>query len=245
MPEPPATVSLTAAEARAVDRFCADELGLPTLLLMENAAINLASVVLDLLAEAVELDEDRFHVGVLCGGGSNGGDGWAAARHLAGFGIDVTVFAERPLDRLSGDAAVNANAAIRCGLRVVSCSDAEAAAALAGDLSRQHVLVDALLGTGLSGPPRPGVAGVIRAVNALDPRPPVVAADLPSGLDADTGQPADPTLHADITATFVAPKAGFANPVAATPLGRVLVCGIGVPDPTLATVLHQPTSSPP
>lgn len=241
MPEPPAIESLTAAQARAVDRFCEVELGLPTLVLMENAALNLAGVVLDLLAEAVELDEDRFRVGILCGGGNNGGDGWALARHLAGFGIAVTVFAQRPAEALRGDAAVNARVALACGLRVVALEDAAALAARASEVSRQHVLVDCLLGTGLSGPPRPAVAALLRALNALVDRPPVLAADLPSGLDADTGVPADPTLRADVTATFVAPKAGFARPEAAAVLGRVVVCSIGVPEAVLARALPLAT----
>ena len=236
---------LTAEQARAVDRYAAETLGLPTLLLMENAAVNLASVVLDLLADAVELDEDRFRVGVLCGGGSNGGDGWALCRHLLGFGVDATAFAARDPTGLSGDAGVNARAALACGVEAVRCDDAASAGAASGRLARQHVLVDALLGTGVRGAPRPGVAGVIRAVNRLGGSrasgasggPVVLAVDLPSGLDADTGVPADPTVRAGVTATFVAPKAGFSHPAAAAVLGRVVVCGIGVPDDVLARAL--------
>ena len=231
--------SLSTDQARRIDRFAAEQLGLPTLLLMENAAINLAGVALDLLADAAELDEDRFRVGILCGGGNNGGDGWALARQLLGLGVAPTVFALRPIKDLTGDAAVNAAAAAACGVPVRACADGEAAASHAAELSRQHLLVDALLGTGVSGPPREAAAGVIRVVHALSPRPPVLAADVPSGLNADTGEPADPTLRADVTATFVAPKRGYANPAAADALGRVVVCGIGVPDAALARALQR------
>ncbi|BAM03909.1 NAD(P)H-hydrate epimerase [Phycisphaera mikurensis] len=229
--------SLTVAEAQAIDAHAAETLGLPTLLLMENAAVNAAAVVLDLLAEAVELDEDRFRVGILAGGGSNGGDGWAMARHLLGSGVAATVFAVRPVEGLRGDAAVNAQAAVACGVPVTPCNDGEAAGALHGVLARQHVLVDAVLGTGLSGPPRAAAAGVIRVLNELSPRPPVLAIDVPSGLDADSGEPAEPTVRADLTVTFVAPKRGFAAAGAPGFTGRVVTAGIGVPDAALAAAL--------
>ena len=231
---------LTAEEARTLDRFAAEELGLPTLLLMENAAVNLAGVVLDLLEDAVELDADRFRVGVLCGGGNNGGDGWALCRHLLGFGVEATAFAARDPTGLTGDTGINARAALACGVEAVRCADQGSAEAAAEQLRRQHVLVDALLGTGTRGAPRAGVAGVIRVLNGLSASggPPVLSMDLPSGLDADSGEPAEPTVQAGVTATFVAPKAGFSHPAAAAFLGRVVVCGIGVPDGVLARALR-------
>ncbi len=232
---------ITADEARAVDRYAIETLGLPGLVLMENAAINTASVVLDLLGDTAELDRDAFRVGVLCGGGNNGGDGYAIARHLLGFGIDVELFAAKPVDQLAGDALVNARACVRLGVRPDACRDAAEASRCAERWSAYHLLVDALLGTGFKGEVRHDLAGVIQTLNRIasgsNPGPQVLAVDLPSGLDADTGQPAESTVRADTTVTFVAPKAGFNGPAAAAVLGRVVVADIGLPDAAVRAAL--------
>src|SRR5262249_34577808 len=94
-------------------------------------------------------------------------------------------------------------------------------------LAASPLIVDALLGTGFSGTPRPPLDRIIRAINGANAT--VVAVDLPSGLDCDSGEPANPTIRASVTITFVAPKRGFANPQAAEWLGRPAVVDIGVP----------------
>lgn len=232
---------LTAAQSRAVDRYAVEVLGLPGLVLMENAAINTASVVLDVLEDAGELDEDAFRVSVLCGGGNNGGDGYAIARQLAGFGMAVTLFAARPVDELHGDALVNARACECLGFEIVPCRDEAEAKRCVARWSASHVIVDALLGTGFSGALRGGLAGVIGVLNEVKThqaeRVRVVSVDVPSGMDADTGECAEPTVLADVTVTFVAPKAGFGLASALGCLGRVVVADIGLPDSAVRAAL--------
>lgn len=218
-------------------------LGLPGLVLMENASINTASVVQDVLEDAVELDEDAFRVSVLCGGGNNGGDGYAIARQLMGFGVAVTVFAARPVEELRGDVLVNAQACERLGFEVVPCADETQANACRAAWSGSHVVVDALLGTGFSGALREGLAGVIGVLNNVKSQRAehvqVVAVDLPSGMNADTGELAEPTVKADVTVTFVAEKAGFSKKSASSHLGTVVVADIGLPDCAVRAALEK------
>ncbi|MEM1097554.1 MAG: NAD(P)H-hydrate epimerase [Planctomycetota bacterium] len=238
-----AEIVLTAEQARAIDRYAIDVLGLPGIVLMENAAINVASVVLDTLENAVELDRDRFVVSVLCGGGNNGGDGYAVARQLVGFGVEAKVFAAKPVAEPTGDAAINAAACERLGISVEVCENAEHAAKAAETWRRSHAIVDGLLGTGFTGTVRDGLAGVIDAVNAVKrergDRLAVVALDVPSGLDADTGAVGGSAVRADTTVTFVAPKAGFAAAEAEAWTGRVIVADIGLPDAAISAALAR------
>ena len=239
----PSDMVLTADQARAIDRYAIEVLGLPGIVLMENAAINAASVVLDLLEEAVELDRDRFVVSVLCGGGNNGGDGYAVARQLLGFGVDVHVFATKPVEELTGDAAVNARACDRLGIPIRLCRDAGSAEHAAKTWRGSHALVDALLGTGFTGDVRAALAGVIDAVNSVKAqrgdRLRVVSLDVPSGLDADSGRAGGTAVRADATVTFVAPKAGFAASSAQAHLGRVIVADIGLPHSAIQSAIQS------
>ena len=232
--------TLTIAQSRAVDRYAVEVLGLPMAVLMENAAVNAAAVVLDVLEDAVELDRDRFRVAVVCGSGNNAGDGYAVARHLAGFGIEVQVFAARPVADLSGAALMNAQVCERLGLSIVS--DLDTAAAW---WASAHVVVDALAGTGLRGALREPLAAAARAVNAAAALesgevggrrgPVVVSLDVPSGLDADSGEAAGDAVRAGVTVSFVEAKAGFAGAEAHT--GRVVVADIGIPEAAVRAAL--------
>ena len=210
---PPA---LTRAQVRDVDRRAIDELGMSGLVLMENAGRGCAEVLLRLGVIGP--------VVIACGKGNNAGDGFVIARHLhiARAAVRVLLFAD-PSD-LSGDAAANYQVVERSGIPIVRCWDRP----LPDDvLTGAEWIVDALLGTGASGPPRPPLDEAIRRLNAAPGRK--MAIDLPSGLDCDSGIAADPTFRADHTCTFVAPKTGFANPAAPPYLGQVHVIDIGVP----------------
>lgn len=229
--------TITVEQARAIDRHAIETLGLPGVVLMENAAINAASVVLDLLEDAIELDRDRFVVSIVCGGGHNAGDGYAMARQLAGFGLQVHVFAHRPIETLRGDTAIQAHAWQAMRGTVHSCLG-PADLAMARTIWREsHVLVDALLGTGFRGPVRPETAAVIEAMNQAGPWPRILSVDVPSGLDADTGRAEGPCVRADRTVTFVARKAGFDQPEAGGYLGEVVVADIGLPDAAIIQAL--------
>lgn len=219
--------TLTREQARRVDQL-AVEAGIPGIVLMENAAINTTAVILDQLDAFASIEPDEARVYVLCGGGNNGGDGYAIARHLHNWAASVTVFAAVDPDSLRGDAATNHAVCRNLGFDVRPVLDEHQLGREVEGWNTAHVVVDALLGTGFQGEVRPHMARVIEAVNTLD-RPFVVAVDVPSGLDCETGEPGGPTVRADLTVTFVDAKTGFAAPAAQEYLGRVIVADIGVP----------------
>ena len=220
--------ALTRDEVREVDRIAIEELGIPGVVLMENAAAGAARLIL------AELGSGRAgsRAAILCGGGNNGGDGYAIARHLANAGVVAEVFAVVEPASLRGDARINADVALRMGIRVLALEeegDFELAARAAAEA---EVRVDALLGTGFRGELRGGVRRLLELCEAIR-GPLAVAVDLPSGLDCDSGRACEHTFRADLTATFVAPKVGFASPGAGPYLGRVETVSIGTP-PELA-----------
>lgn len=198
-----------AGEMRAVDSWAIEEQGVPSLDLMERAAIGLARAVVRVARPGP--------VRVLVGGGNNGGDGLALARLLREEGREVDVIAPGSLDDLEGDAAINLK-------RLPGEPPAELTRAA---LEGSGVVVDALLGTGFSGEPREPLAGAIEAVNAQDA--PVVACDVPSGVDASTGEVAAAAVRATVTVTFHGPKAGLHIAPGVFCAGEVHVVQIGIP----------------
>jgi len=230
--------SLTRAQARAVDSLAQQVYGYPSLLLMENAGINATAAALDLLDNELDLAPAAARVGVLCGGGNNGGDGYVIARQLHTWGAEVVIFTPQDPARLDGDAATNHAICAKLGLPIRVLGDADAIRAAAEALAGCHLLIDALLGTGFAGQVREPMATLIRTVNGLD-GPAVLAVDLPSGLDCDTGQASGAAIRADLTVTFVAAKAGFAAPGAEAWTGRVVVAGIGTPPQVLERALAE------
>ena len=206
---------LSRDEVRSIDAASAEEFGLPTLVLMENAGRG-----------AAERLRDRLKVGarvhVLCGPGNNGGDGAVVARHLEVWGFDVVVAWFAPPDRLRGDAGTQAAILAKSGTPQTIVNDENQLAALFQDADW---VVDALFGTGLTRPVEGLFARTIDGLNRSGR--PVLALDLPSGLDADTGLPLGNAVRATLTTTFVAPKLGFAK--AAEYVGEVEVVEIGAP----------------
>jgi NAD(P)H-hydrate epimerase len=197
------------AGIRAVDRCAILELGIAALDLMERAASAATGLAMTMLGSG-------SRVLIVCGSGNNGGDGWAMARLLQQAGHDVHVRASKP-PRADSDAAVNESAAR--DMKIVCTAD--------GPLPAADLLVDALLGTGLDRPLSPDAVSCIEAMNSHTA--PVLAIDLPSGLDADSGRPRPVAVRATTTATFVGLKCGMLAPEAAPFLGRVHVLDIGVP----------------
>ncbi|MFM7205278.1 MAG: NAD(P)H-hydrate epimerase [Planctomycetaceae bacterium] len=218
---------LTRQAVRELDRVAIEEFGVPGIVLMENAGGNVARWLRGQGATGP--------IAIACGRGNNGGDGFVIARHLDAAGHRVRVLLAAAADASSGDAAVNLGIAQRSGLSITCLADADE------DAWRRHLdgavwIVDALLGTGAGGGPRGTVATAIESINAARSgaaAPRVVAVDLPSGLDADTGAAAGACVRAEATLTFVAEKQGFANPAARACTGAVHVLDIGAPGAVL------------
>lgn len=200
---------ITASEARAIDRDAHERLGMPTLLLMENASRSVAEVARSM--------GERFLL--LCGSGNNGGDGLAAARHLGRSRCRVHLLDEPDAQR-APDAALQARILRAAGWDLV-------VGALPDRARPGEVLVDALFGTGLSRP----LAGAARAwVEFANLQPvPRLAVDLPSGLHADTGMVLGAAVRADTTVTFVAPKVGMTLGDGPRHSGRIVTVGLGLP----------------
>ncbi|WP_276355569.1 NAD(P)H-hydrate dehydratase [Cohnella caldifontis] len=218
---------VSAEEMRAVDRYAIDALGIPALVLMENAGRAVADEVIRF--EGGRSQERRRRNGaaprwiVLVGKGNNGGDGIVCARHLADAGYDVLLlYAEQP-DGWGGEAGTQRDIARRIGIPSAIYGTGEPVAWEAWD-----GIVDALLGTGASGAPREPYAALIREASASGL--PVVAVDLPSGLNADTGEALDPCFRARITVALAAAKRGLSQHPGVSYAGEVVVRPIGIPE---------------
>jgi NAD(P)H-hydrate epimerase len=208
--------AVTAAQMREVDRIMVEDFGISVLQMMENAGRALAELT-RLRLPALS----RRRVLVLAGRGGNGGGGLAAARRLAIWGAEVSVVLARPVSGLAG-AAAHQLAPLRA-MGVPIHDPAEAGSLL----HRADVVLDALLGYSLDGPPREPEAGLIRAANSHDV--PIFALDLPSGLDPDRGMPHDPTIRASCTMTLALPKVGLLRPEATESVGELWLADISVP----------------
>ena len=212
---------LSRSEVRALDALAAEGFGMPTLILMENAGRGAAEWILSRLESNVESPPTVL---ILCGPGNNGGDGGVVARHLDLRGIAVKVVGFSDPADLKGDAAVQWSIVEKSGLDPMVLTSAEPLGSL---IAEADWVVDALLGTGLTRPVEGLLRDLIAMVNSSGK--PVAALDIPSGLDADTGQPLGIAIQAKATLTFVARKIGFDQPGAAEFLGEVIVIDIGAP----------------
>lgn len=221
---------LSREELRVLDAAAVAEMGVPSILLMENAAIGAASGVRRMLGVLGE-----GPAAVCCGTGNNGGDGLALARQLHIAGRPVRVLLAGDPGRLTPDAATNLGALRACRIEpmvIDAADDVSAESALAGLLDEigPVVIIDALLGTGLSREVRSPTRGLIAAINAAGRSGVcIVSMDLPSGLDADTGRPLGVAVRADATMTFAALKRGFFTLEAQEYVGEIELLPIGAP----------------
>jgi NAD(P)H-hydrate epimerase len=216
-------IRLTRWQLREIDRLAVEQYRLPSIALMENAARSAADAACDMLG-AIR----GRNVLILCGGGNNGGDGLALARHLHNRGAEISIALTIDPARYHGDAQTNWE--IVSAMRL-PCAPAHAEAIAE---SRADLLIDAIFGTGLTEAPREPFPAIVDAISRSGR--PVLAIDLPSGLDCDTGQPPGACVRATRTITFVAEKAGFAAPTALPYLGSVTIGDIGCPVELIAHV---------
>lgn len=213
---------VTAAQMREIDRRAIEDFGIPGIVLMENAGLRIVETVRALPCT---------NVVILAGSGNNGGDGFVAARHLR-HEKNVSVWITAEPGAYQGDARTNLMILERFGHPLHVIRGEEDLADLAGDLAHADLVVDALLGTGVSREVAPLFAGIIRMVNGM--RVPVVAVDIPSGVCADTGKILGSAIRASITVTFALPKQGLLLFPGAACTGRLEVADIGIP-PALLT----------
>lgn len=231
---------MSVESCRELDHLATTELGIPSIVLMENAAIALAN-------HAVSMLEDARSSSILIatGSGNNAGDGFAAARHLTNQGYHPTMIATASGDQISGDAKVNLDIITKMNLKIIPAST------YLDQLTKSPapppgLIIDAIFGTGLSRPIT-GIANeLIAHINAAKQAGALIlAVDVPSGLDAQTGLAlGESIVISDQTITFAALKDGYRAFEAQQYLGKVTVAPIGIPEQLLAR-LGRPVQLPP
>src|SRR3954463_15526953 len=190
---------LTAAQMREADRRTIEDVGIPSLVLMENAGRQVVAAL-----EAIHTDILERQGAALCGRGNNGGDGFVVARTLLQRGVDVSVFLIGLVSEVRGDARVNLEILGRLGLTVVEISDSQAWELHFTEVSDCALIIDAIFGTGLNAPLSGLLETVVADVNGSGV--PGGAIDLPSGLSADSNRTIGDSIEAGMTVTLGAPK---------------------------------------
>jgi hydroxyethylthiazole kinase-like uncharacterized protein yjeF len=217
---------LNTQQMREADRRTIDEIGIPSIVLMENAGRQAVAAM-----EAAFEDLANSHVGVLCGRGNNGGDGFVVARTLIQRGVETSVFLLGSVADVRGDARTNLEVLGRIGLTVVEITNAQEWELHFSEISQCELLVDAILGTGFNGQLSGLLETVVADVNGLGV--PVVSIDLPTGVSADTHEVAGEAIDASMTVTLAAPKIPLILPPADAHGGDLVIADIGIPLPIL------------
>jgi NAD(P)H-hydrate epimerase len=231
--------TLSREQAGRIDLLAVQRYGISGLVLMENAGRNAAALINKSYGPAGQ----AF---LFCGPGNNGGDGCVIARHLHNAGWSLVVVITAGTDRWTPDMTANFRIIEAMGLNPLVAADAQSLENAARSIRPTDVVVDAILGTGFQGNVRAPLDNLFHAINAA-PKRGLVAVDVPSGLDCDTGMPSNATLRADYTITFAAMKRGFIAQHALPFVGRIEVAGIGAPRELieeLATSAPQPACGP-
>ncbi len=214
---------LNTQQMREADRRTIDEIGIPSIVLMENAGRQVVAAM-----ETAFEDLASLRVAVLCGRGSNGGDGLVVARALLEDHVDAGVYLFGEAASVRGDARVNLDVLAHLGADIVEVADAAAWELHGTDVLGADLIVDAVFGTGLNGPVAGLIETVIADVNASSR--PVVAVDLPSGLSADTPGVSGPAMQATMTVTLASPKLSLVLPPAEAYAGNLVIAPIGIPE---------------
>jgi len=200
---------------REIDRVLTEDYGMDVTMLIENAGRSVAVLARELLGK----DVLNRKIACLAGKGNNGAGGLAASRQLHNWGANVDVILAYNKEQMNPHARKQLDILDRMGIPLMT----EYKQSLEG----YDLLIDALLGYGVRGDPQGSVATIIRNANASGTR--ILALDIPSGLDPDTGIPGNPTIRASVTMTIALPKKGFANKQAKPYLGTLYVADISMP----------------
>ena len=214
--------SLNAAQMREADRYTIEDVGIPSLVLMENAGRQVVAAL-----EAAYEARLEGRVAVLCGRGNNGGDGFVVARTLMQRGVDVAVFLIGSVGDVRGDARINLDILGRLGATVVEIGDEQTWELHFSEISQCTLIVDAIFGTGLQSALAGMMETLVADINASGI--PIVAIDLPSGLSADTPHLVGDCIDASMTVTLATPKLPLVLPPGETHAGDVVIADIGIP----------------
>jgi NAD(P)H-hydrate epimerase len=224
--EEAAVNAVSVAEMRELDRRTIEEYGVPGEVLMQRAGLGVAMEV----APLAEACGGEPLVQIFAGKGNNGGDAFVAAYCLLEMGCDVELFFAGDSSAVSGDALVHLKKMLEAGIELRELATVKEWQALAGmPHLAGDILLDGLLGTGISGAPRGVVAAAIEAINVFSRKAPVVAIDIPSGLNGDSGVAEGAVVCADCTVTMAMPKNGLLQPAALDFVGSLSVVDIGIP----------------
>ena len=217
-------VIMTRDQVRAFDAWAINELGIPGVVLMENAGRSCADLVKQKLAE---INEPK--VCIFCGTGNNGGDGYVIARHLLNSGCKVTVVLCGERSKVKGDAKINLDILERLSqpIQQIDISSRDLQSQVTSFAADADMLVDGLFGTGLKGLLSRPFRTLINSINALNI--PILAIDIPSGLNCDTAEPLGAAVKAACTVTFVAAKSGFTyTDKVSQYTGQIFIASLGV-----------------
>ena len=216
-------VLMTKDQVRAVDSWAINTIGVQGVVLMENAGRSCAELIKEKLKDIA-----APKVCIFCGTGNNGGDGYVIARHLFNSGFEVVVVICGNRGKIKGDAKINLDILERLGrpIEQLNLRDGDVSAQVKTFADGADMIVDGIFGTGLGGQLSDEYKQLIDSINACDC--PILAVDIPSGLDCDSGQPLGAAGRANYTVTFVAVKKGFTSEEAAKYTGEIFVASIGV-----------------
>ncbi len=216
-------VVMSRDEVCAFDAWAINELGIPGVVLMENAGRSCAELIKEKLRGVT-----NPKVCIFCGTGNNGGDGYVIARHLLNSGFEVVVVICGDRNKIKGDAKINLDILLGLGQAIeqLNLDDGNIPEKAKSFAAGANMLVDGLFGTGLSGQLSETYKELIESINGQ--HCPILAVDVPSGLDCDSGEPLGAAIRASFTVTFVAVKKGFsASKTATAYTGEIFVASIG------------------
>ena len=220
---------LSARQMREADRRAIEDVGIPSIVLMENAGRQVVAALQSAFTDLLSL-----RVSVLCGRGNNGGDGFVAARALVGIGLEPTVALIGESAKLKGDARTNFEALRAVGVDVVEIGDAGAWELHGAELLDTDLVIDALVGTGLN----EALSGLFKTVvdDINECAAPVASIDLPSGLSADSPEPIGPAVEATLTVTLASPKISLVLPPGEALAGTLAIADIGIPEAVVSEI---------
>ena len=207
--------TVSVKEMQELDRMAIEDKGIPSITLMENAGKAVSEIA---LTEFKNIKDKK--AAIFCGSGNNGGDGFVAARHLFNKGIDVSVYLIGRRANLKNDSKVNAEALDNIGFEIREIS---------APISIEHgLIIDAIFGIGLKGEVKEPARSIISGLNKKTIT--IISVDVPSGLDADTGEILGVSVKAGITVTMQFPKQGFYKNKGPACTGKVIITDIGIPE---------------